>query len=335
MLALPASYAQIGGRHVYDFLNLVPAARIAALGGVNVSLMDDDVNMGYQNPALVNDSMHHRASLSYSSYLADIGYGYAAYSRTIEGVASFHTGIHYVSYGEMQGADEFGNLTNTFSANDIAWIIGFSRQVKGFRYGSNLKVINSTLADGFSSLGVAVDVGTAYRSKNKLFSAGLVMKNMGAQLTTYTGSGGREPLPFEIQMGISNKLKYMPLRFSLTATNLEHPNLIFDNPDDVPEVDLSGNEVEQSSNLVDNIFRHAVFSGEFLLGRAVRLRGGYNHLRRQELRSEDRAGLSGFSLGFGLRISRIAIDYGYASFGAASAFNNHQFSLRLDLNKRT
>ena len=97
--------AQIGGRSVYDFLNLTPSARVSSLGGVNVSTMDDDVNFGYQNPALVTDSMHNHVSLSYSNYLADIGYGYASYSRTFDKVGSFHSAIHYVSYGQLQGAD--------------------------------------------------------------------------------------------------------------------------------------------------------------------------------------------------------------------------------------
>ncbi|MCB0846082.1 MAG: hypothetical protein KDE26_22680, partial [Bacteroidetes bacterium] len=88
--------AQIGGRHIYDFLNLTPSARLVSLGGVNVSTFDDDLNFGVQNPALVNDSMHKQVSLSFSNYLAGINYGYAGYSHTFEGIGSFHSGIQYV-----------------------------------------------------------------------------------------------------------------------------------------------------------------------------------------------------------------------------------------------
>lgn len=325
--------AQIGSRHVFDFLNLSPSARIASLGGTNVSTLDDDLNFGYENPALVTDSMHKQVSLSFTNYLAGINFGYASYSHTFEGIGSFHTGIHYLNSGEMQGADEFGNLTGTFSANELAWVVGISRSWKDFRYGANVKFISSSLASGmgYTSTGLALDLGGAYQSKSKLFSAGLVLRNIGVQLSTYTSAGNREPLPFQMIVGISNKLRYMPLRFSLTLTNLEHPNLVFVDPDAPPQLDLNGNEIEPQNQTLDKIFRHLVFSTEFLLGKGFRLRAGYNHLRRQELRSENRAGLTGFSLGAGIRVKRFAFDYGFSSYGAGGIFGVHQFSLKMNL----
>ncbi|MEZ4827446.1 MAG: type IX secretion system protein PorQ [Bacteroidia bacterium] len=325
--------AQIGGRHVYDFMNLSPSARLVSLGGVNVSTIDDDINLATQNPALLTDSMHQIASLSFSNYLAGIRYGYAGYSRTWDGIGSFHTGIHYVNSGEMQGADIFGNLTQTFYANELVWYLGYSREWKQFRYGANLKFISSTLGPGFTSTGLALDLGGSYMGKEKLFSAGVVLRNMGAQLSTYTATGGREPLPFEIIVGASNKLRYMPLRFSVTLTNMEHPNLIFNDPNRQPEFDLGGNEIKPPNQTADRIFRHFVFGTEFLLGKALRLRAGYNHLRRQELRSENRGGFTGFSLGAGIRAKKFALDYGYTSYGVSNSFNTHQFSLLLNLNK--
>ncbi|MEL6674235.1 MAG: type IX secretion system protein PorQ [Bacteroidota bacterium] len=326
-VCLPAYLAaQIGGQHVYEFLNLSPSARIVSLGGVNISTMDDDVNFGVQNPALVSDSMHQRMSLSFSSYLAGIKYGYAGYSHTFEGIGSFHSGIQYINSGSMRGADEFGNLTGEFSASELAWYLGISRAWRQFRYGANLKFISSTLGPGYSSVGMALDLGGSYQSKSKLFSAGMVIRNIGTQFTTYTGAP-REGLPFEVLLGVSNKLKYMPLRFSITLTNLEQPRLIFIDPDAPVELDLSGNPIEPRNQTADQIFRHGVFSAEFLLGKSLRLRAGYNHLRRQELRSENRAGMTGFSMGIGIRASRFAFDYGFSSFGLNGRLFAHQFSL--------
>ncbi len=328
--------AQIGGRALFDFLRLTPSARIASMGGINVSTMDDDVNFGYQNPALVNDSMNNRLALSYANYISDVGYGYTAFSKTYDKIGSFHAGLHYVTYGTMQGADERGNLTGEFGASNLALVVGLSRRFQQFRYGASLKFIYSTLASGYSSqfVGIAGDFGGAYESKSKLFMAGITVKNVGLSLTTPPVGGEREGLPFELQMGITNKLKYMPLRFSITTSNLEHPNLIFEDPNAEQEFDLSGNPIKKKDPLLDKIARHFIFGGEFLLGKGLRLRGGYNHIRRQELRSDRRAGMSGFSLGFGLRVSKFAFDYGYSSFGASSEFNTHQFSLILNLNKK-
>ncbi|MEL6731593.1 MAG: type IX secretion system protein PorQ [Bacteroidota bacterium] len=339
LLLITSAHGQIGGQNTFDFLNLTPSARLNAIGGMNVSIFDEDVSMAYMNPALTNDSMDGQLFLSYSPFLAGIQFGYTGYGKTFEGIGDFHAGIKYFNSGSQVQADPFGNVTGSFSSSEAVLTVGGSRTVinNQFRYGLNVKYIFSNLAPGFSSSGLALDLGGSYVSKNRLFSAGLVLKNMGTQLNTYTGAGNTEPLPFQIVAGISNKLKYMPLRFSITLIQLENPNLIYDNPNAEVQLDLNGEPIEQGSPLPDQIFRHVVFGGEFLLGKGFRLRGGYNHMRRQELRSQNRAGLSGFSMGVGIRSERrnFGFDYGFSSFGAGSIFTAHQFSLRIGLNSKT
>ncbi len=325
--------AQIGGKYTYDFLNLSPAPRVTALGGVNISTLDDDLNMGYQNPALVNDSMHHRITLSYTDYLADIHFGYAGYSRSWKGIGSFHVGMNYVNYGTMQETDPFGTILGEFTAGEWAFVAGGASAVGPFRYGAHLKVVHSRLAEEFSSWGIATDIGAAFLHPNKLFTAGVVVRNAGVQLSTYVDEASREPLPLQVIVGISNKLKYMPLRLSVTAIHLENPTLVQVDPNAPPEFDLNGEIIDQEPAFSDKIFRHLVFGGEFLLGNAMRLRAGYNHMRRQELRSENRGGLTGFSFGVGIRINRFMIDYGYASYGINSLFNTNQFGINIDLNQ--
>ena len=334
LLSCSGLLAQIGGNSVYEFLVLTPSARLSALGGINISTMDDDVHFGSQNPALVNPEMHNRVGLSYTPWLAGIHYGYTGYSRTFEGIGSFHSGIQYMNTGVMEQRDEFGNYLGDFSAQELVWMVGGSRAWKGFRYGTNLKVISSTLAPGFGSVGMALDLGSAYRSKDSLFSAGLLVRNLGTMFTTYTATGAREPLPFEVVAGVSNRLRYMPMRFSITLIHLEHPNLLFDDLDAEPEFDLNGNPIEPGPRIADRIFRHFVFGTEFYLGRFLRLRAGYHHLRRQELRSQNRGGATGFSFGVGIRASRFAFDYGFSSYGVRSSFNVSNFSLSIDLNQR-
>ena len=329
-------FAQIGGGHTYDFLNLTYSARLVGIGGENISTFDDDVSLALNNPSLLNDSMHKHAAISFSTYLAGIKYGYASYSHTLKKIGSFHAGVQYVNYGTLQGADEFGNLTQTFSANDLVIIVGGARELKRrVRLGANMKYISSNPATGFgyNSSGLAWDIGAHYRSKNELFSAGISIQNLGLQLTTYTGTPEKEPLPFEITMGVSNKLKYMPLRFSVTFVHLQKPQLIFEDPDKPKELDLNGEVIQARNQWVDNLFRHTVFGGEFLLGPALRLRFGYNHLRARELRAENRSGFTGFSLGLGFRVKRLAFDYGYSSYGISSLFQAHQFGLLLNLAK--
>lgn len=336
----PQMWAQIGGQNTFGFLDLSSSvsARLNALGGVNVSLRDDDPMMAYENPALLNDSMDNWVGLSFSPFLGGANYGYTAYMRDIKNVGLFHAGIKYFNSGQQLGADEFGNTTSPFSTNEAVVTVGYAQPIglTNIHVGSNLKFIASNLAPGFSSTGLALDLGASYLSDSGLFSAGLVIRNMGVQLTSYVADGVREPLPFQIVAGVSNKLKYMPLRFSLTLTHLDRWDLYYDDPNAEVELDFNGNPIDNSPGVADRIARHMVFGGEFLLGKSLRLRVGYNHLRRQELRSQNRAGMSGFSLGLGIRANRkgFAFDYGYSSLGSAGLFNAHQFSLRYRIKRK-
>lgn len=329
-------WSQIGGRTPFDFMRLNASGRIVALGGENVSTMDNDLHFAYNNPALLNDSMHAHLGLSVSNYLGDLTLGYAGYSRTSEKLGSWHAGIHYLSAGKFDGYDALGNPTTGYTAGAYAFIVGLSRELGPFRYGANLKYMWMTLASGYSQVtsAVALDLGAAYTSKNKLFMAGLAVKNTGVMLSSPVVGGTNEGLPLEVQVGFSNKLQYMPLRFSVTFTNLEHPNLIFEDPDRAPEFDLNGQPVEEPNPFLDNLVRHVVLGGEFLLGNSLRIRGGYRHLRRQELKALNRSGLAGFSLGMGMRISRLTFDYGFAPYGVSSNFNTHQFSILYNFQKK-
>lgn len=321
--------AQIGGQNVYDFLNLTPAARAASLGGYNISTYDYDGNFAYQNPALLNDSMHQQVSMSYVNYLAGINYGYASYVHSVEDIADFHAGIQYLGYGELIEADILGNQIGTFGANDLALVVGAARQVDRFRIGTNMKFINSSISGFQSHSALAFDLGGLFVSSKGFFSAGMVFKNMGFNLSKW-GTLLPTPLPFDVQIGVSQRLEHMPLRFSMTFHNLNRPNLIYFDRDAPVEFDLSGEPIENNFPVFDNIFRHVIFGTEFLLSEGFNLRAGYNHMRRQELRSLNRAGLSGFSFGVGLKIKHIRLDYALASYHAVGP--THNFTVSTNLN---
>jgi len=96
-------------------------------------------------------------------------------------------------------------------------------------------------------------------------------------------------------------------------------------PDPEPEFDLSGNEIIPKKRIGDKIFRHFVFGTEFLISKHVNLRAGYNHMRRAELRSEGRAGVSGFSFGAGIMVKKFNIDYAFTKFHAIGG--SHHFGV--------
>lgn len=66
--ALPAA-AQTG-RSAYDFLNIPTSSHVFGLGGTNIALIDDDVSLAGQNPALIGPEIDRQLAFSYMHYWA-------------------------------------------------------------------------------------------------------------------------------------------------------------------------------------------------------------------------------------------------------------------------
>lgn len=328
------TFAQIGGKDAYEFLNLPASARINALGGHLISVMDEDVSLALSNPASLNDKMHNRLSFSHNFHFADIQNGYVAYGRHLKKFdLTTHFGIQYINYGDFGYADILGQQNGTFSARETAFVVGASKKLaERINVGANIKAAFSNL-ESYSSTGLLMDIGINYMKDSSSFIFSLVIKNIGTELTTYNGT--RFGTPIDIQIGISKKLKHLPFRFSIIGHQLHRANIRYDDPNVKQEVDVFGNEVKENNfaNAIDNIFRHIIINGEFLLGKHenLRLRLGYNHLRRQELSISTFRSMAGFTFGFGLKISAFKLDYGLGYHHVAGATN--QMTISTDLQK--
>src|SRR5690348_11882070 len=101
--ALPITLnAQVGGSTTYSFLNVPASARVAAMGGTFVSLKDNDLNLGLQNPALLNPSMSKWIAFSGVSYFSDIKFGDVAFAKDFGKLGMFDAFMHYASYGTFK-----------------------------------------------------------------------------------------------------------------------------------------------------------------------------------------------------------------------------------------
>lgn len=327
--------AQIGGTHTYDFLNLIHSARVSSLGGDVIAINDNDINLTYHNPALLTSEMNHDLVLNYVNYFTDINYGYAAYATELKDYGIFSAGINYINYGVFTAADEKGVVTGEFKAAEYAINLIYSRAIDSvFRIGVNVKPIISTL-EKYTSIGVAADFGVVYQKPNSLFTAALVVKNIGSQLTTYANE--RETLPFNIQLGISQKLKHAPLLFSVTFDHLEKWDLTYDKPEEESSLDPLSSEEESKSNLdkiADQFMRHIILGVEFSPVNNFYVRAGYNYRRRQEMIIDSKTSTIGFSWGFGIKISKFHLSYGRAAYHLAGASNHFSVITNLDSFKR-
>ena len=277
--------------------------------------------------------MNNNLSLSYVNYFTGLNYGYLMFGKSFKKAGSFVGTFQFINYGTITAADETGLITGDFSASEYALNIGWARQLGPlFSIGANGKLIYSSL-ETYKSLGIAVDVSGTYKSKNELFTASLLARNIGAQIVSYR-PGVRESLPFQLQAGVSQQLRHVPLRFSFLYNHIEQWNLAYTDPTDPSnQKDPITGETKTTSGVskfADNFMRHIVIGAEFTIAKVLSLRGGYNYGRRQELKLYDHAGMSGFSFGAGLRVKMFNISYTRGIYQSGS-LNPNYFTVTVGL----
>lgn len=321
--AIPAAAQVTGGKQVFRFMLLSPSGRITALGGAQVAVRDDDVAIAAANPGALNETMDGRLSLQHNLYLSDVQHGYAAYAYHWKKTGlTLHSAAQYMDYGKMPQADVLGNIMGEVTAKETAFTLGVGRSLSSrWSLGMNIRYALSVF-DVYRSAAIASDVGLLYADTTRRVTAGLVVRNYGAQLAAYDQN--HEPLAYDVQLGVSKRLKYLPLRLSAIAHHLHQWNIRYDDPAlrTSNQIDFNGEEIDtQGSPLIDNFFRHLIFNAEFLLGRseAFKMRLGYNHLRKRELSVRNLRSLAGFSGGIGLKFGRFRVDMGYASYHLAGS----------------
>ncbi|HLP04574.1 MAG TPA: type IX secretion system protein PorQ [Paludibacter sp.] len=326
------------GTGVYRFLDLPVSSRLAALGGTNISLRDNDLNFAFQNPALLTAETHNTIGLNMANYLDDIQFGSAMYGRTIKGNNYMAVGVQYIDYGLFDRRDETNTDLGEFTAKDVAVNIVYARLLtERITVGATLKPIFSVY-ERYTSYGAAMDVGVNYNNPDELFSAGLVFRNMGTQFKGYySDEEGQhfEPLAFDIQLGLSKKFSHAPLRFSFTLHNLQQWNLNYQSTNQPKSLSLTGSITEPTNSsdihFVDMAFRHAIIGVEFVPTRSFYLAASYNHRRHTELNMPGFKSMAGFSFGGGIKLYKFQVGFGMSEFQVGNY--SYQFSISTSLNE--
>lgn len=329
-----AAHAQLGGQAVFRVLDIPSSARIAALGGSPIAVLDNDLNLGLFNPALLNEEMKRQVALSYLPYISKINIGYGSYCHHFDSVGiTTSASVQYVDYGTFTRTDETGKEEGTFRAGEYVIQVGGARAVDSlFRVGVNLKYITSHL-DTYKASGIAADVGGVFQKKSLGLTLAATLRNIGVMTRTYAGE--KEELPFQVQFAASFKFKHAPFRLGLGVDNLQQWDLTYKDPYQAAQVDpTTGKAVEDKVTTAEKALWHVVPNAEIMFGRNFMLRFGYNYKRRQELRLDEKPGLTGMSLGIGLKVSKLHLSYGFSQFFPGSASNTISLAIRFaDLKK--
>lgn len=316
----------LGGSATYNFLKLPAAPMLSALGGVNASYVLDDVGLAGNNPALLNRGLHSQVGLSFNNYFAGVkAYSLAGAYHRDDLKTTLGGSVFYIDYGSIPQTDAAGNTEGTFRPKDYVVQLSAGRQYgEKWHYGLTGKFIRSDYGQ-YRSSGLAFDVGVLYADTARLLSFGLLAKNMGSQLSTY--SGQREDLPFDLQIGVTKKLSKAPLGFSITAHQIHQFNLVYEDTTFNTENNFSSN-----TSTFNKVFNHFVFATHIYLGSNLQLALAYNRLRREELNLGSAGnGLNGFSGGINARFRKMHFQYTRAYFQRSFAYN--QLGINLLLNQ--
>lgn len=282
---------------VFNFLQLPVSAHAAALGGENISIIEDDASMALSNPALLSSVSHQTISLGYMNYMSGAGMYSAGYTHVINDKATVGGAAQYLSYGTMTETDRFGNDMGTFNPSDLALQGIFSYTLaKNFVGGIAAKFLYSKIGPYHSSA-AAVDLGVNYYHTEQDFSASLTVRNLGGQLSAYNDE--YEPLPINLAMGVTQRIHNTPLRVSLTLADLTHWDYSF--------------------------LQHLCLGLDVILTPQVYIAGGYNLKRPHYMKvrnisdGEESTHGAGWSVGGGVMLNRFKCHLSYGKYHMASS----------------
>lgn len=279
----------------YNFLRLPVSAHAAALGGDNISIIEDDESMIFNNPALLSSVSDKTINLNYMNYMSGANTASAAFNRIIKERASVAASAQFIDYGKMKEMDENNVQTGEFSAKDIS-IAGYFSYMLTERIagGITAKFVTSYIGD-YNSIAMGIDLGLNYYDPEKEWSVSLVAKNLGGQMKAYDDQYDR--MPIDVQFGASKRFAHMPFRLSATLVDLNHLDYKFIN--------------------------HLVMGADIIISPTIWVGVGYNFRRANEMKITEADSSSshgaGLSFGAGINLERFKLNLAYGKYHVSSS----------------
>lgn len=279
----------------YNFLRLPVSAHAAAMGGVNISLIEDDASLVFHNPALLSSVSDKTLNLNYSNYIKGVNALSAVFNKTIKEKTSVAVSAQYMNYGTLSERTADNTEIGTFAPKDIA-VGGYLSYIlaQNIAGAIGIKMISSNIG-AYSSFAMGVDLGLNYYHPETEWSVSMVIKNLGGQLKAYDNE--YEKLPAEVQIGVSKRLEHMPLRFSATLIDLNHGGY--------------------------PLLQHLALGMDALLSQNIWAGIGYNPRLSNEMKitsaETTAAHGAGLTLGAGINLERFKLNLAYGKYHVSGA----------------
>lgn len=285
---------------VFNFLNLPTSAHTTALGGRNISLIEDDASLIFQNPALLACVSDNSLNLNFMTYMRGSKTGSASFSRIAGERGTWGVGVQFVGYGNMKGTLETGEELGDVRALDMAisgmYSYSLSERWVGAATG---KIIYSKYAD-YTSCGLAVDLGLNYYDEEHDFSVSAVAANLGGQVKAF--GEDHERLPFNLQLGFTKSLGHAPIRFSVTMVDISRWSSKY------------YYHVSKKPKGGSILMNHFCVGVDIIPTKQFYVAAGFNFRRAYEMKAAGSSHAAGLSAGAGLNIKKFKLGLAYAKY---------------------
>lgn len=315
LIAIQDGFSQgSGNKYAGEFLSIGVGGRPRGMGGAYVALVND-VTAGYWNPGSLAKINYPQFSLMHDAQFGNlVNYDYGSVGipfgkNSSLGISLIRMGVDDIADTRNALIDLNGNGTldpgeridpdkiTYFNASDYAVYLTYSKkQSDKFSYGANLKIIRRNLADE-GAWGLGFDIGATYNPFGRFFLGANLMDLTTTYLSWSTGK--KEVITPTAKLGTAYQIDF--LKGTLT------PAVDFD-------VRFENRRSSANANLGPVSFdMHA--GVEYSFRNLISIRTGYSDL-------------GNLTLGAGVKLPKINIDYSFSKFdGLEELGNSHLISL--------
>lgn len=328
-------YAQQVARYGADFLAGGVDARALAMGGANVA-QTRNVNSVYWNPAGLAHTKHPEVAYMHAERFAGvISFDFAAITYPVSnlstvGLSFFRSGVNDIK-NTLNAWDVKRNrpksnpesYITSFSAADMAFLISYARRLNSrFTVGASSKIIRRMIGEFANAWGYSFDAGAQWNGER--FLIGIQIQDISTMIQSWsvnatafsidgmnpdTGNSYTFTEVFDQELPSGNTFLILPvvrLGSGLTVSVGSHSTVLIG-----LDLDIAFDGQPANAFHLGNVSFHPRLGGEFSFQNLVALRAGVNRIAQSDGYGLDIVP----SVGAGVRLGPLSIDYGFGDFG--------------------
>jgi len=324
-----------------DFLAGGVGARALGMGGAYVGHAND-VTSGYWNVAGLQALNYPEAAYMHAERFGGIvSFDYGAFAfpitaRSTVGISFFRSGVDNIANTLAAFNPDTGlprpnpeNYITYFSAADYAFFVSYARRLReNLSVGVTGKIIRRTIGDFANAWGYSFDIGAQYKIGR--VQLGLNLQDATSMIQSWSVNQDQF-VDFEATFGETapqgGTELVLPVARLGAATNLPLT-------DDIGftlgmDVDLAFDRQQAYALNTGDISFHPRLGGEVTYKGIVALRGGISNVTTSERYGTQLTP----TIGAGLNISQVSVDYGFGDFGGLQSElgYSHRISVKLTL----